>query len=41
MVALIAIITIAEALQGDSAVDADSYDADTFEHLNIARRIPR
>jgi hypothetical protein len=39
MMALIAMVTIAELLLGEAAGDA--LDADTVAHLNIARRIPR
>ncbi len=41
MVALIAMIAIAEALRGEVKVNADTADADTFALLNIARRTPR
>ncbi len=41
MVALIAMITIAEVLQGDREVGADSPDEDTIARLNLVRRIPR
>ena len=41
MVALIAMVAIAELLQGETAVRDDSADADTFARLNVVRRIPR
>jgi hypothetical protein len=41
MVALIAMIAIAEALRGEATSNADTADADTFALLNIARRTPR
>jgi hypothetical protein len=41
MIALIAMVTIAELLLGESAVNGDARDADSLAHLNIARRTPR
>jgi hypothetical protein len=41
MVALIAMVTIAELLLGEAAVSGDAFDADSLAHLNIARRTPR
>jgi hypothetical protein len=41
MVALIAMITIAELLQGNREVVADSPAEDTIARLDLARRIPR
>jgi hypothetical protein len=41
MVALIALITIAEVLEANRAVGANSPDEDTIARLNLARRIPR
>lgn len=41
MVALIAMVAIAELLQGEAAVSADSADVDTIAPLNAARRISR
>jgi len=41
MVALIAMVTIAELLLGEAAVSGDALDADSLAHLNIARRTPR
>jgi len=41
MVALIAMVAIAELLQGETAVRDDSADADTFARLNVVRRAPR
>jgi hypothetical protein len=41
MIALIAMVAIAEAIQGKVAVSADSADADTFALLNMVRRTPR
>jgi hypothetical protein len=41
MIALIAMVTIAELLIGEAAVGGASLDADTAgARLNIARRIP-
>ena len=41
MIALIAMITIAELLIGEPAVSGTSLDADAVARLNIARRTPR
>jgi hypothetical protein len=41
MMALIAMVTIAELLLGASAASGDALDADTVARLNIARRVPR
>jgi hypothetical protein len=41
MVALIAMVTIAELLLGEAAVNGDALDADSLARLNIARRTPR
>ena len=41
MVALIAAVAIAELIQGEAAVIADSHDADLLARPNLARRIPR
>ena len=41
MIALIAMVTIAELLLGESVVNGDARDADSLAHLNIARRTPR
>jgi hypothetical protein len=41
MVALIAAVAIAEVLQGEAAVVADSHDTDPLARLNLARRIAR
>jgi len=41
MIALIAMITIAELLLGDAAVSGDALNTDTVARLNIARRTPR
>ena len=41
MMALIAMVTIAELLLGEAAANGDALDADTVARLNIARRIPR
>jgi hypothetical protein len=41
MVALIAMVTIAELLLGEAAASGDALDSDTVTRLNIARRIPR
>ena len=41
MVTLIATVTIAELLMGESALSSDSADADTIARLNVVRRMPR
>lgn len=41
MIALIAMVAVAEAIQGEVAVNADSDDADTFALLNMVRRNSR
>jgi hypothetical protein len=41
MMALIAMVTIAELLMGEAAASADALDSDTVARLNIARRVPR
>ena len=41
MIALIAMVTIAELLIGEAAVSGASLDADAVARLNIARRTPR
>ena len=41
MVALIAMVTFAELLPGESAASGDALDVDTVASLNITRRIPR
>ena len=41
MIALIAMVTIAELLIGEAAVGGTSLDADTVANLNVARRTPR
>jgi hypothetical protein len=41
MIALIAMVTIAELLIGEASVSGASLDADTSARLNIARRTPR
>jgi hypothetical protein len=41
MIALIAMVTIAELLLGEAAVDYDPAGAETAAQLNIARRISR
>ena len=41
MVALIAMVTIAELLLGEAAITGDALDADRLARLNIARRTPR
>jgi hypothetical protein len=41
MIALIAMVTIAELLLGEAAASGDGLDADTIARLNIARRVPR
>jgi hypothetical protein len=41
MMALIAMVTIAELLLGEAAASGDGLDADTVARLNIARRVPR
>jgi hypothetical protein len=41
MVALIAMISIAELLMGESGVSSPSLDAETRAHLSIGRRISR
>jgi hypothetical protein len=41
MIALIAMVTIAELLIGEAAVSGAALDADTVAHLNVARRTPR
>jgi len=40
MVALIAMVTIAELLMGEAAAGGASLDAETSGRLNVARRIP-
>ena len=40
MVALIAMVTIAELLMGEAAASGASIDPETSGHLNIARRLP-
>jgi hypothetical protein len=41
MIALIAMVTIAELLIGEAAASGTSLDADSVARLNIARRTPR
>jgi hypothetical protein len=41
MVALIAMIAIAEVLQGEAAAAGDSFDADAIARLDLSRRIQR
>ena len=41
MVALIAMVTVAELLLGEAAGSGEALDADTPARLNIARRTPR
>ena len=41
MIALIAMVAIAELLLGEAAASGDGLDADTAARLNIARRVPR
>ena len=41
MVALIAMVTIAELILGEAAVNYDPANAETIARLNVARRIPR
>ena len=41
MLALIAMIAVAELLQGEAVVAGDSSDADAFARLNLGSRIPR
>jgi hypothetical protein len=41
MVALIAMVTIAELLMGEAGASGASRDLETRSHLNIARRVPR
>jgi hypothetical protein len=41
MMALIAMVTIAELLLGEAAASGDALDADAIARLNIARRVPR
>jgi len=41
MVALIAMVTIAELLMGDAGISGGSLNAESRAHLSIARRIPR
>jgi len=38
---LIAMVAIAELLQGDTGISGDSRDAETFARLNVVRRTPR
>lgn len=41
MIALIAMVTIAELLLGEAAGGSDALDADTLARLNLAQRTPR
>ena len=41
MIALIAMVTIAEFLLGEAAGSSEALDADTLARLNIARRTHR
>jgi hypothetical protein len=41
MIALIAMVTIAELLIGEAAVSGTTIDADSVTRLNVARRTPR
>ena len=41
MIALIAMVTIAELLLGEAAASGVALDADTVARLNLARRVPR
>jgi len=41
MIALIAMVTIAELLVGDAAAGSEALDADTLARLNLAQRTPR
>jgi hypothetical protein len=41
MIALIAMVTIAELLIGEAAPSGTSLDANTLARLNVARRTPR
>jgi hypothetical protein len=41
MIALIAMVTIAELLIGEAAASGTSLDADSVARLNVARRTPR
>ena len=41
MMALIAMVTIAELLLGEAAAGGVALDADTVARLNLARRVPR
>ena len=41
MMALIAMVTIAELLLGEAAATGDALDTDAVARLNVARRIPR
>jgi hypothetical protein len=41
MIALIAMVAIAELLLGEAAVTGNALDADTLARLHTARRTPR
>lgn len=41
MVALIAMVAVAELIQGEAAASGDLSDADAFARLSVSRRIPR
>ncbi len=41
MVALIAMVTIAELLMGEAGISGTSLDGETGTHLSTARRMPR
>ena len=41
MIALIAMVTIAELLVGEAAGSSEALDADTLARLNLAQRTPR
>ncbi len=41
MMAVIAMVTVAELLLGEAVANGDALDADTVARLNLARRIPR
>ncbi len=41
MVALIAMVAVAELIQGEAAAPGYSSDVDAFARLNVTRRIPR
>ena len=41
MMALIAMVAIAELLLGEASATGDGLDADTVARLNLARRVPR